>query len=433
MQESERKKVLDGQTKKVSLLLCLLPLLRYYIPGLMPIMFSDVVQLYLVFIGITSRREKKCSAHIPTQNALLLYGGYVVFATVLSSIYMPVFDVSSNITTILRLWVYIAIIILTLDSFFDKEYGFKIALKIAIINSCLTIIQLALYTVLGIRTSFLIPFLDAEAGYSNERVFNARLFRPTGLFYEPAQSVYYCIPLILILLFSVCEKNEVVNNSKRMNITYSIILTVGMICTESGAATVIALVIWALFVLYYFKKSSNIKGILLLGVFLIAIPFIFKLDFFVTAFNRGTNITSGSGSIRILRSFLTWIQFPFEYKIFGIGYANYSIYVNYAGFYTEYDYIQDVGYTNAAGQILSGLGIIGIFFLLAFFYCAYKCSRKDLPSKLLILYLFFSLIYSGIFLGIYLMIFLAFVFSRTKTLNNLESEYEVKNITKDMR
>ena len=153
-----------------------------------------------------------------------------------------------------------------------------------------------------------------------------------------------------------------------------------------------------------------------------AVPFLFRLEFFAAAFSRGTNITQGSGGTRILRSFLTWAQFPPAYKIFGIGYANYRIYVHYSGFFTEYDYVQDVGYTNAAGQILSGMGIIGALLLLVFFYRTYKCSKKDLPSAILILYLFVSLFYSGIFMGVFFLIYMAFIFAGTKRGDGSESE-----------
>ena len=422
MYAAEKTNGPDRQTKTVTLLICLLPLLRYYIPGLKPLMFSDLAQLYLVFIGITNKNAGRHTSHVPVLNALLLYGAYVVFATALSAIYMPVFDFSTNVTTISRLWIYILIMLFTLDPFFSKEYGFQIALKIAVVNSCLTTVQQILYTAFGIRTAFLLPFLNAEAGYSNAHILNARAFRPTGLFYEPAQSLYYFIPVLLILLFSVFDNPAADEKAKKKNALLSVILSIGLICTESGAAVVITLAIWVLFVLYYLKKSGNIKGLLVFAAFLLMIPVLFKLPFFVTAFNRGTNITQGSGSTRILRSFLTWAQFPFEFKIFGIGYANYSAYVHYSGFFTEYDFIQDVGYTNAAGQILSGMGIIGALLLLVFFYRTYQCSKKDLPSTILILYLFVSLFYSGIFMGIFFMIYMAFIFSRTKTGDGSESE-----------
>ena len=422
MHAAERTSGLDRKTKTVTLLICLLPLLRYYIPGLKPIMFSDIVQLYLVFIGISNKNVRRHSSHIPPINVLLLYGAYVVFVTALSAIYLPVFDLSSNITTILRLWIYILTIAFTLDSFFSKEFGFQIALKIAVVNSCLTTVQLILFTVGGIRTSFLIPFLDAEAGYSNERVYHERFFRPTGLFYEPAQSVYFFLPILLILLFS-SSHDEKAEKKHRYNIIYAIILTIGMMCTESGAGAVILLIVWGLFAIYSLKKSNHRKGILPVIAGFAAVPFIFKLDFFSAAFSRGTNITQGSGGTRILRSFLTWVQFPLEYKIFGIGYANYRAYVLYSDFFTEYDFIQDVGYTNAAGQILSGMGIIGALILLVFFYRTYKCSKKDLPCAILILYLFASLFYSGIFMGIFFLIYMAFIFSRTKPEDSSESEY----------
>ena len=421
MYAAEKTNGLDRQTKTVTLLICLLPLLRYYIPGLKPIMFSDIVQLYLMFIGITSKNVRRDSSHIPPINALFLYGAYVVFVTALSAIYMPVFDLSSNVTTIMRLWIYILTIAFTLDSYFDKAFGFQIALKIAVVNSCLTTVQLILFTVWGIRTSFLIPFLDAEAGYSNERVYQERFFRPTGLFYEPAQSVYFFLPLLLILLFSSFrDKNAA--TAPRNNIVYAIILTVGLMCTESGAGAVILLAVWALYALYALKKSGNKKMILPVTAGMAAVPFLFRLEFFAAAFSRGTNITQGSGGTRILRSFLTWAQFPPAYKIFGIGYANYRIYVHYSGFFTEYDYVQDVGYTNAAGQILSGMGIIGALLLLVFFYRTYKCSKKDLPSAILILYLFVSLFYSGIFMGVFFLIYMAFIFAGTKRGDGSESE-----------
>lgn len=415
MYAAEKTNEPDRQTKTVTLLICLLPLLRYYIPGLKPLMFSDLAQLYLVFIGITNKKAGRHASHVPVLNALLLYGAYVVFATALSAIYMPVFDFSTNVTTISRLWIYILIMLFTLDPFFSKEYGFQIALKIAVVNSCLTTVQQILYTAFGIRTAFLLPFLNAEAGYSNAHILNARAFRPTGLFYEPAQSLYYFIPVLLILLFSVFNNPAADEKAKKKNALLSVILSIGLICTESGAAVVITLAIWVLFVLYYLKKSGNIKGLLVFAAFLLMIPVLFKLPFFVTAFNRGTSYDSASGSTRILRGFLTWMQFPSEYKILGIGYANYGAYVKFGNFFTEYDYIQDVGYTNAAAQILSGLGIVGACILAAFFYRTYQCSKKDLPSALLILYLFVSLFYSTIFMGVYFIVFMAFIFSRTKS------------------
>lgn len=414
MQTVERRKALNGQTKIVTLLICLLPLFRYYIPGLKPLMFSDVAQMYLVFVGIKRKIVKRYTVHVPAQNALLLYGTYVVLATVCSAIYMPVFDYSSNITNILRLWVYIAIIILTIDSYFDKKFGFQIALKISIMNSCLTIVQLLLYKVFGEKTSFLIPFLDAEAGYSNEKVFNLTQFRPTGLFYEPAQSVYYCLPLMIIMMFSILNPDRSTSLSRTKKIIFSLIISIGIICSESGAGAVIVPAMWILFLIYYLIKCKNIKGLLMFALFLIALPLVFKLNFFTAALSRGTNLTVGSGSTRFLRGFLTWIQFPLRYKIFGIGYANYGVYVKFENFYTEYNYVQDVGYINAAGQILSGIGIIGFLFLLYFYIKTYRCCKNDLPAKIILCYLFFSMFYSSIFLGVYLIVFISYIFSRTK-------------------
>lgn len=411
----KKEELQDGQSKIVTILIVILPLLRYYIPGLKPIMFSDVVQLFLVFIGITRKNHSHFENHVRVKNTLILYGAYVIFATVVSSFYMPVFDVSTNITTITRLWIYILIIYYTLDEYFDIDYGFKLALKIAIINSCLTFIQLLLFYIFGKRTSFLIPFLDAEAGYSNERVFDARLFRSTGLFYEPAQSVYYYIPLLFILLFSKSNNQNYKNNTITKNILYSIVLSIGLISTESGAAAIILIFVWGFFAIYYLKKSKNLKGLTLMIIIASVLFILFKLDFFAAAFNRGSNITKGSGSTRIIRGFLTWIQFPFEYKFFGIGYANYKVYVYNAGLSTIYDYVQDIGITNASIYILSGLGIFGVIILLMYFIRTFKCSINDLPSFLLIIYLFFSLFYSGIFLGIYFMIYMAYILSRTKT------------------
>ena len=52
----------------------------------------------------------------------------------------------------------------------------------------------------------------------------------------------------------------------------------------------------------------------------------------------------------------------------------------------------------------------------------YQCSKRDLPSAILILYLFVSLFYSGIFMGIFFMVYMAFIFSRTKPGDSSESE-----------
>ena len=429
MPVEERKNELSEHSKIVTLLICILPLIRYYIPGLAPIMFSDIAQLFLMFLGIAKRTNRKCPSHIPCKRSLLIYGLYAVIATVFSAIYMPVFDYSTNITTVTRLWIYILIICFTLDTFFDKEYGFNITLIIALVNCCLTTIQLILFTLVGMRTSFLIPFLNAEAGYSNHGIYNQREYRPTGLFYEPAQSVYYCLPLLLILLFSLFQEDTVIKLSRQKKITLAVVLTIGLMCTGSGAGAVIVIVVWVIFLFYYLIKSRNIKGILLLCLFLIAAPIISRLSFFSTALNRGTNVNSGSGSTRIIRGFLTWIQFPMRYKVFGIGYANYEMYVKFGKFYTEYDYIQDVGYTNAATHILSGLGIVGMLILIFFFFRTYRCSRNDLPAKLMVIYLFFSLFYSTIFLGIYFLIFMANILARTRTEIASDAENEIETET----
>lgn len=394
----------DKGNKLWTVLFVTLPLQRYYIPGISFLMFSDIAQISLMVAGLACNYQTKKNRDV--YRAIIIYGFYVIVQAVFSAVYMPVYDVSTNLTTVMRLWIQIILIVYTSDLFFNKEFGISLYIKIACIHSLLIAGQLILFLLFGLRTSLLLPFLQAEAGYNNAAIIAARIFRPTGLFYEPAQTAHYCIPALVIVLFCVFDKNRY---KTKHPLIYATIISVGLISSRSGAAIILMIFVWAVFGIVYFIRTKSVKSIAAIAS-IIAAGFVIRLSPIISAsIERGTNITSSSGSTRIIRSFITWAQFPVFYKIFGIGYSNYGVYVKNAGFETAYDYIQDIAYSNAGGDILSGVGIIGFLLFLRVFYKLFK--KHNITGKMIVLLLFLSLFYSGIVKGVYFPMYITLVFA----------------------
>lgn len=395
---------IDKISKFRTLLFVSLPLLRYYIPGISFLMFSDLAQVYLMFTGIVSRYQTK--QNIPIYNAFLAYGAFVFAQTILSALYMPVYDIATNITTVTRMLIQVFLIVFASDVYFDKDFGISAYIKITCFHSLLITCQLIAFLGAGLRTSFLIPFLNAEAGYNNGSIMGAREFRPTGLLYEPAQTAHYCIPSLVISLFSNLDEDGYRN---KKSFLCAIIVSLGLISSRSGTAIMLMAFVWGTFCVVYFWKTRSTKSIMFIILIVIVGIGLTMNPVVATSIERGTNVNSASGSTRVIRSFLNWVKFPVFYKIFGIGYSNYGAYVRYAGFQTIYDFVQDVGYSNAGGEILGGVGIIGALLYLRIYYRLIK--KPNLAGKCITILLFVSLFYSGIVKGVYFPMYITLVFA----------------------
>ncbi len=192
-----------------------------------------------------------------------------------------------------------------------------------------------------------------------------------------------------------------------------------MLISFSGNAVIMLLCIFIAFVIdriIFQKKYISSVILILFSVFAVIVLYN-SVPQFQEMFGRVSEIIdkNGSGYVRIFHGFDVYSKFPFEYKIFGIGYGNIK---SYAQFYSG-TVFSKVSLSNPLFEYLNGIQYVliggGLIGLILYFSIIIGCLKKCKPLGLYVGITFIVISFVSAFIagGMWL-IFMMLLFSAKK-------------------
>lgn len=243
-----------------SIILGLLPVIMIYRVPFTKFGFSTLMVAYLAFFSILGLHENGWKLRL--EYSLSIFFLYLISRNIGNGLH-PLFIILS--------------FIVILGSRHDS-FNISIALRtielVALFISAIVIIQTVFHYVLGInlRTLYDSFILDEYAGILGYRIIGG-IFRPAGLFLEPAHFAQY---VIIALLQNIRKKN--------LSVPRLLVLSIAMLCSTSGIGILLMIAAYA-YCLFIRTKEINRKrrmqyfiifavGMLIVVIIASKVPFI---------------------------------------------------------------------------------------------------------------------------------------------------------------
>lgn len=348
--------------KWFTIIVILMPILNIYSAGISSLGIGDILGVVVIPFLLVSNRWKIRS----TEKQYSRFVWYFVLISFIMTIIISGYSFTQFALKGLRFIVYTIIIICFGKDWFDVDFGFKLYIRISTIAASYLILQYILKTFFSISLPITIPYLKLLYTDSTGATYNEQLlqmysifgYRAPGFFKEPSHFCQYVVLSVALLLFK--SASSVKRNVSLSIIVAAIIVSYSAIGYISLVATII---IWFL---YTYKNRSMVNNLIFLvfGSFAIVILSI-KSGAFSSAVSRINTINythAATGNLRLLRGFYVYQQIPFVFKIFGIGFGNYSVFIDTFGIQTFFDSLVDKHseYMSAISCVLLNSGLIGL-------------------------------------------------------------------------
>ena len=340
----------------------LFPILNIYSAGMSTLGLGDVFGLIIIVSLLISNRWR-------IRNTEKNYGHFVWYFVLISfilTIVISEYSLTQFALKGLRFIVYTILIIWFGRDRFDVDFGFNLYIRISTIAAIYLIIQYVLKTFFSVTLPITIPYLKLLYTDSTGAAYNEQLlqmyslfgYRAPGFFKEPSHFCQYVALSVVLLLFKSA-------NSIKRNVSIALIIAAIIISTSAiGYISLVATII--LWYIYTFNSRKAINNVLSLVVGSIAIVFLsIKSGAFSSAVSRINTINythAATGNLRLLRGFYVYQQMPLVFKIFGIGFGNYSAFVDTYGIQTFFDDLVDKHseYMSAISCVVVNSGLIGL-------------------------------------------------------------------------
>lgn len=342
-----------------------------------------------------------------------LYFFYGITSSLVILLLNSKFSVDDVVDRLLRDTFYVFLVLLFAQIFFDVKYAIKLYKKLTIITCVYLILQCISFYVFDVILPWLIPGLDLNFStvslsayleyYKNMYLY---YFRPNSIFMEPAQFAQFVTPYLVLLLFPI-------NNKDNINYKLAILVSISLLLSTSANAYVLLFVIWSIWYIYsciQVKEHKKIVVFFVVGIsFIIALFLLYKhsaeFNRFIMRLNNIGNGESGSGNVRLLRGAYFFGSLDSVFKIFGIGFGNFSNFSSAYFISTLYDIGTE--YMNSLSYILVSSGIVGLVIFLWVLYCEYK--KGSLSVKILVIILLLMFLSSSIYSSPIYVILLTFI------------------------
>lgn len=353
--------------KIVSGLIVVSPILNIYSLGIIPLGIGDTMILFLACISFVRMviLEKK----IPKPNNMFTVVFLCYFMVTLCIL---LFQDNMDFVDFFSKWGRIFPFMWTIDFIskedFDYEYARRICVNVTTVIAVLLISQILCDYFWGIHLYPYTSFLPLNYGKSLSEmvvIFNRAVnwggWRPSAIFIEPAHFCQFeLIGLVFLLFGSEGEK-------KNQLWVQRIVISLAIFFTNSANGVILAIIIWGIWLVLYFKKRiSPIKLILLILVIVFGSAFLFQSTVVQGALQRvaTTNVELGqtTGNQRILQGIYVYEQLPFFNKLFGTGFGNLQYVLTQEQIVTPF--LEELGneYMNSFSTVLVSSGIIGLIF-----------------------------------------------------------------------
>lgn len=188
-------------------------------------------------------------------------------------------------------------------------------------------------------------------------------YRFNSLFSEPSYFAIYLLPLVAYSLISHCYINATI-------FSFCLILS-------SSSTGIIGLVLVLIYEICYknLYLNKDYKSLLLIiGIALVGIYFFLQnaelVGMFLRSSNKITEISSGNSDDRLFGGIDLFYELSLKESMLGVGLSQMGNYFFMNGHRNIANYANTIVYT------LLNSGIIGLIFLLVFYYRTYKLSQK---------------------------------------------------------
>ena len=241
----------------------------------------------------------------------------------------------------------------------------KTLVVVAAFNSALIVIQTICFYVLDKNLDFLSTNILVNQTYSS--VYIGGLYRPHGLFLEPAHFCEYAILVLVFLLFG---------KSKYRSVLIALIVA-GIVLTTSGIGIVLSSAVFLYYALFSARKLS--VAIKRLFIFVMAFTILFfllyQLSFFRNALARFLDFDNSSGYNAITGrtgSFLdVYLLLQKENSLF-------------LGMRTEINYIP---WLSGLTSVLMHFGILGLALLVLAFFLLFISTKSNASKCISIIFI----------------------------------------------
>jgi hypothetical protein len=403
------------------------PLLKYYnFPGTSFSMETLMLCLGLLFMLIANNRYSPILRH---RDIYELKPYFLMFAIVFILTFIFDFLVNDDNG---QFYIVLALAVSTLEiycmqrfttnnrDFFDSFK--KIYITVCVVLSFVTIAEEFLYITTGMlipmKFSFL-PLNEEMAALGYRFGYNGRGgyvgFSP--FFSEPAHMSQYMLPALLLLLADENKKHD------RKNTIFMILIEVAIVLSTSTYG-ILASGVMIVFYLVIGKTNAakRLRKIVLLflPVMIIVFAYFIKGRLFYDTTSATSIMSSDKTAYRLFRGFMYYAQFPFINKAFGVGFNNFTSFIQAHNLHYAYEIISDKvvsEYLNGFSQALIYGGIITFILFIVFLVRLYRNGTSE--SKTLVVGFILLMLNASTFLrGTSVFYILIILMLKNQSLNN---------------
>lgn len=397
----KRDSSISVYTKFYLLLFVLLPIINQYMIGSLTAL--QVYSLLSVVLWLVFDKNHKVSVRI------LFYILYVIVISIIGFLIVYQGNVGRLVLRLASFSCLILNFYVVFPHYSLKDFIIKWYTRFVEIITIILFVQYIIYLFSGRSFMLLLPHVTLNynngvnsseyMSYVIGRISTGYYYRPCSIFIEPVFHSLYCIPYVVIRLFST-------SNLKYKNIVSALFVTLAMVLTTSSMAIFVCFVIWLMFVVRISSMNNwgAVKSLLLvLPIVIIGIVLVLSSSGVLTSFsikmNSIQNITeSSSFTWRVLRGWECYKGIgPFQ-KIFGCGYGDVANYLNYIKLRTIYDdNLTLIDYMSGAFYMLCSIGVIGTSLMFSIIFPYLKKIRTDSTIRMLLICLLLAFFSSAIF------------------------------------
>ena len=346
-----------------TVLLVCMPLFNIYTSGFAGLGLGDLfLLLFCIFIII---REKTLKLD---KVGYWLFLVYLVLISLILTAIISEFSIINIFIKFAKMILYALVIFCLSREHINLKMGINLYVNLSFIASIYLLLQALVHIFTRIYLPITIPFLKLASMSSGDE-YNGKMisgyevfgYRYSGFFAEPATFSQYTIFAVAFLLFQE-EKSIKMNKTIKL-----IIICLAIIASFSAIGFILLGVVF----LYWFLKRSQSKSSLIRKfglLFVVGVVlglFVYKTGALTNIYNRlfeVSNINVSSGSIRVLRGFEIYNEFPLVYKFIGIGGGNFDAFILKYNIVTRFDGVipRTTEYMSGISTVIIYGGIIGL-------------------------------------------------------------------------
>ena len=382
----------------ISLLILLMPIVRYYnVPGT-DIGSNSAILLFLFFLTpLVCLYNSQYIGGLKNKSVFRSSRSYFIFFLIWSVIITLYYEygglASGNFNNAIVAFLAGFVMIMLLTGRIDATKTFKIYEYFVYIVLIIYAIQWGL-KLGGLSMDFRLPFhkFNGSWPFEDGMTFGMNAAN-TSIFSEPAHISEYLIPYLCYLLF--CETDE-----KRKKY-FSIIISLSIILTLSGTGIILVGIVWLLYFTLLSDKRGSRKIVLgVIGIILVVAVFFvmqtfedYNTMFGKLFFSSNGSLEANKSSFRIYRGWDYVFKMPIANLLTGVGFVHMETFAMRNGLRSIFDNdFKLFEWFSGITEVILYFGIIGAIPFVMHIVKLYKNQSKYTKSIIIV---FFSLLFTS--------------------------------------